>query len=352
MFFSPDMNFSINAKFTRFLLGSIATLSLSISGHNPAFSLSTQELEPIVNPVKSTLIAKEISIDNLSDSKIIEYNFPQVKVATIELLPGLGTNISFDSVNQTIQTIFLDNQSHISMNTNGCLASEGRCSENSQIPTLIHLSLIDDIELPGVIRVNKQAAHNSLLTVVTVDAQRKRQTYLFALKLFNKNSGRKHVALVRIVPSAPKLAVKPVLPSEPAIVPKRPEDVSKEAFMNSGSTPFIPPNLRVTDRKNIGYLTEGFRLAVNRGDYKFNFIEYRNLNGFIKAVNGSGATLDSAPFYGLRLDVIDNLVTLGIPTAPRDLPPIPVTEASPAPVVPPTTTQKPTTNEQEVSRTD
>ena len=316
------MNFSINANFTRFLLSSISTLGLLIYGHNPAFSSATQELKPIGNPVKSTLIAKETAIDNLSNSKIIEYNFPQVKVATIELLPGLGTNISFDGVNQTIETIFLDNQSHISMNTNGCLATDGRCPDKSQFPTLIHLSLIDDIELPGVIRVNKQAAHNSLLTVVTVDTQKNRQTYLFALKLFKKNSGRKHIALVRIVHSAPKLVGKPVVINpESVIVPKRPQNASTEAFMNAGLQPFIPPNLRVTDRKTIEYLNQGFKLAIYRGDYKFNFIEYRTINGFVKAVNTSGATLDSAPFYGLRLDVIDSLVTLGTPKPPRDLPP-------------------------------
>ncbi len=309
MFFSTDMNFSSTAKFTKLLVSFISTLGLSIYGHNWAFSLSTEQLEPI-NSVKSTLIAKEISIDNLSDSKIIEYKFPQVKVATIELSPGLGTNISFDNVNQTIETIFLDNQSHISINTNGCLTSEGRCPDNSRVPTLIHLALIDEIELPGVIRVNKQAAHNSLLTVVTIDAEKKRQTYLFALRLLKKNSGRKHIALVRIVPTVTKLAI-------------------GKSNSKAGSSGLIPPNLRITDSKHIGYLTEGFKLAVDRGDYQFNFVEYRAINSFIKAVNRSGARLDSAPLYGLKLDVIDNLVSLGM--LPRNLPPTSITEASPVP---------------------
>lgn len=340
MFFAPDMNFPVNAKLTRLLLGSISILGLSIYGHNSAFGLSKQELKPTVNSVKSTLITKEISIDNISDSRIIEYGFPQTKVATIELLPGLGTNISFDSVNQTIQTIFLDNQSHISMNTNGCLTSEGRCSEKSPIPTLIHLSLIDDIELPGVVIVNKKAAQNSLLTVVTVDVQQKKHTYLFAIKPFKNNSGRKHIALVRIVPTVVKVAVQP---SQPEVKPKSPEVVSREAFMNAGAKPFIPTNLLATDRRKIAYLTDGFRLAVNRGDYKFNFGEYRSINGFIKALGTAEAKLDSAPFYGVRLDVIDNLITLGTPTAPRDV----ATEAIPTSQAVPTP-QQPSSNRQEI----
>jgi hypothetical protein len=346
MFFLSNINFLINHNFAKLTLATLTILGLTIHEGRAALAGSSSRS----NRGGSALITKDTSIDSLSDSKIIQYEFPQKRVGTIELLPGLGTNINFDPVNQIIQTIFLDNQSHLSMNTNGCLASEGKCPENSPIPTLIHLSLIDDIELPGVIHVNKQAAHNSLLTVVTVDSQKRRHTYLFALKLLNKSSGRKHIALVQIVPAEVKLAVKPVAANlDPEIAPKRPEDLSTAAFMNAGSIPFIPNNLRATDRQNILYLTDGFRLAVSRGDYKFNFIEYRNLNGFIKAVS-TGAKLDSAPYYGLRLDVISNLVTLGTPTAPRDLPPTPGAEAAPTITVPPTTTQKPSTNEQEVSR--
>jgi hypothetical protein len=322
------MKSPFNAKFTRFLLGSIGLVSLSIYGHEPAVSRSVQQLAPLANsatvvPLQSTLIARETSIDDISDSKIIEYPFPQVKVATIELLPGMGTNISFDSVNQTIQTMFLDNQSHISMSTNACLPSEGRCADKSmQVPTLIHISLIDDLDLPGVIQTNKKAAHNSLLTVITTDAQKNKQTYLFALKLFKQNSRRKHVALVRIVPTVAKVAVQ----SAQEVKPQSPEVLSRAAFMNAGAKPFIPPNLRATDRRKIAYLTDGFRLAVNRGDYRFNFGEYRSINGFIKALGTAEATLDSAPFYGVRLDVIDHLITLGTPAAPRDV----VTEAAPA----------------------
>lgn len=317
------MNYSTTQNLTKLTLTTLTVLGLAIHQNRA----NATELSSRPNQERSTLIAKETSIDSPSDSRIIQYESPQKKVATIELLPGVGTNINFDPVNQTIQTVFLDNQSHISMNTNGCLVSEGKCPEKSPVPTLIHLSLIDDIELPGVIRVNKQAAHNSLLTVVTVDAQNKRYTYLFALKLFKINSGRKHIALVEIVPRAVKLAVKPVVKE---ISPSRPEDVSTATFMNAGSTPFIPANLRVTDRQNILYLTDGFRLAVNRGDYKFNFLEYRRIDGFIKALK-SEAKLDSAPFYGLRLDLISNLIILGTPTAPRDLPP----------TVPLATTQQP-----------
>jgi hypothetical protein len=49
------------------------------------------------------------------------YTVPQSAVLPIELRPGLGTNLIFEGVNQSIETIFLDNMSFVSMNHNGCI---------------------------------------------------------------------------------------------------------------------------------------------------------------------------------------------------------------------------------------
>jgi hypothetical protein len=282
------MNFSSNINIYRTCLTSIAMIGLSVADLVPAFGSSP--------------------------SQIVKYESPQQEVLTINLHPGLGTNISFDPVNQTVETIFLDNQSNISMNTNGCLPTERTCPAGSD-PTLIHLSLIDEIELPGVIRVNKQAANKSLLTVVSLDANRQKHTYIFTLKLFGKNDPKPHVALIQIVPFTPKSDVRVAVLPKAKIRSKSiqiPKDTSTESPIATVDIPFIPVNLRVTDRRTLDYLATGFRLAIYRGDFKYNNPQYESLNKFMKALN-EGAKLDSAASYGLNLNLVANLVSLGTP---------------------------------------
>jgi hypothetical protein len=66
-----------------------------------------------------------------AEDKIITrtYTMPQSAVLPIELRPGLGVNLIYEGVNQTIETIFLDNMSFVSMNHNGCI--EKGCPPNS-----------------------------------------------------------------------------------------------------------------------------------------------------------------------------------------------------------------------------
>ncbi|AFY97147.1 hypothetical protein Cha6605_6324 (plasmid) [Chamaesiphon minutus PCC 6605] len=253
----------------------------------------------------------------LPPSDIIQYQSPQQEVLTINLHSGLGTNISFNAVNETVETMFLDNQSYISLTTDGCLSkSETQPCAPGSAPTLVHLSLIDDIELPGVIRVNKRAGHKSLLTVVTNDAHRQKKTYVFTLKLFGKNDSQRHVALIQIVPTAPKPIVKVATVVTPKSKSKRqstPISVPYIPIATATDTPFIPVNLRVTNPQSIDYLKTGFRLAIFRGDYKYNNPQYERINKFILALNGGTAKLESASTYGLNLNLVANLVSLGTP---------------------------------------
>jgi hypothetical protein len=285
---------------SKICLSAIALLSWSAANGTPAFALPP--------------------------SDIVQYQSPQQEVLTINLHSGLGTNISFNAVNETVETMFLDNQSYISLTTDGCLSkSETQPCASGSAPTLVHLSLIDDIELPGVIRVNKRAGHKSLLTVVTNDARRQKKTYVFTLKLFGQNDSQRHVALIQIVPTAPKPLAKPapsaivkvVTVSTPKSKTKRqpvPTSVPYTPIATAtDTTPFIPVNLRVTNRQSIDYLTTGFRLATMRGDYKTNFPLYTNITKFILALNGGTVKLESAPAYGLNLNLAANLVSLGMP---------------------------------------
>jgi hypothetical protein len=283
------MTFSINMNFSRICLTAIALVGWSAYCCTPASALPP--------------------------SDIIQYQSPQQEVLTINLHSGLGTNISFNAVNETVETMFLDNQSYISLTTDGCLSkSETQPCVPGSAPTLVHLSLIDDIELPGVVRVNKRAGHKSLLTVVTSDARRQKKTYVFTLKLFGKNDSQRHVALIQIVPTAPKPMIRTATAGTSK--PKRqstPMSASYPPIATAMDTSLIPVNLRVTNRQSIDYLTTGFRLAISRGDFKTNFPQYTNITKFIAALNGGTAKLESAPNYGLNLLQAANLVTLGTP---------------------------------------
>jgi hypothetical protein len=286
------MNFSSNMNLPKTCLTAMTTIGLSICSLAPAFGLAPSE--------------------------IVKYQSPQQEVLTINLHSGLGTNISFNAVNETVETMFVDNQSYISVNTDGCLVgSQTQTCPPGSAPTLIHLSLIDDIELPGVIRVNKRAGHKSLLTVVTTDARRQKKTYIFTLKLFGKNDSQRHVALIQMVPTLPALDTR--ISATPNKVKPRarlkatalvPADVYVP--IATVDVPFIPVNLRVTNRQTIDYLATGFRLAIYRGDFKYNNPQYQSINKFITALNG-GAKLDAAATYGLNLNLVANLVSLGTP---------------------------------------
>jgi hypothetical protein len=278
-------------NFSKICLSAIALLSWSAANGTPAFALPP--------------------------SDIIQYQSPQQEVLTINLHSGLGTNISFNAVNETVETMFLDNQSYVSLTTDGCLSkSETQPCAAGSAPTLVHLSLIDDIELPGVVRVNKRAGRKSLLTVVTADARRQKKTYVFTLKLFGKNDPQRHVALIQIVPTAPKPLAKPTpstIVKVATVVPPKSKNRQQSTPISATNTPFIPVNLRVTNSQSIDYLKTGFRLAIMRGDYKFNNPQYERINKFILALNGGTAKLESAPAYGLNLNLVANLVSLGTP---------------------------------------
>jgi hypothetical protein len=237
-------------KCPRFSLASAFIFGLTILNAGLAFSMPTS------NVIKYTSVDTPLKID---------------------LHNGLGTNISFNDVNQTIETIFLDNKSFISLNLNGCLSDDNSrsCPPNSS-PTLIHLSLVDLLVLPGVANVNQSAGQNSLLTVVTTDVKKQRYTYVFNLTVSNLEEKIPHVALVRIYP-------KP-----------------NEFFENT----------QLTTPQAINRLKLGFRLATIRGDYDPNSITVLRIQRFIEGLN-LGDKLESASSYGLPLSLVSNLIDLG-----------------------------------------
>ncbi len=210
------------------------------------------------------------------------YTVPQSAVMPIELRPGLGVNLIYEGVNQTIETIFLDNMSFVSMNHNGCI--EKGCPPNSS-PTVVHLSLIDKIDLAGVIGVNNQAGKKSLLTILAKDEKGQRFSYVFVIRYLPANSPKVHVATINFVQKTPAFT-----PLAVAATPK-------------------PPDPSIEYRQTAKYLFAGLKKAVDRGEIK-DKETIDKINKYIIAVN-QGARFDSAPSFGIDLNLVARLASLG-----------------------------------------
>jgi hypothetical protein len=219
-----------------------------------------------------------------AEDKIITrtYTMPQSAVLPIDLRPGLGVNLIYEGVNQTIETIFLDNMSFVSMNHNGCI--EKGCPPNSS-PTVVHLSLIDKIDLAGVIGVNNQAGKKSLLTILAKDDKGQRFSYVFVIRYLPANSPKVHVATINFVQKTPAFT--------PPVVAATPK----------------PPDPSIESRQTAKYLFAGLKKAIDRGELK-DRDTIAKINKYILAVN-QGARFDSAPSFGLDLNLIARLASLG-----------------------------------------
>lgn len=219
-----------------------------------------------------------------AEDKIITrtYTAPHSAVLPIDLRPGLGVNLIYEGVNQTIETIFLDNMSFVSMNHNGCIQKD--CPPNSS-PTVVHLSLIDKIDLAGVIGVNNQAGKKSLLTILAKDDKGQRFSYVFVIRYLPANSPKVHVATINFVQKTPAFT-----PPVVAVTPP-------------------PPDPNIESRQTAKYLFAGLKKAIDRGELK-DKDTIAKINKYIIAVH-QGARFDSAPSFGLDLNLIARLASLG-----------------------------------------
>jgi hypothetical protein len=254
----------------------------------------------IITSIGLFSITSDLALSSPS-SDVVKYIYSDRNAVKLELHPGLGTNISFDDVSETIETIFLDNKSFISLTTNGCLsaAADKVCPPNSA-PSLIHLSPIDSLNLPGVVKTNKSAGGKSLLTVITRDPRKKRHTYVFNLKIANPAKEFPHVALIRVSPKptpiAPKVVDSPVIPQKTA------------AISPVSQSPKI--EVQETNQQNIDRFIAGFELSTNRGDYKGDYDGHEQVQNFILALK-KGSKFEVASEYGLSVERVFYIIQLG-----------------------------------------
>ena len=79
-------------------------------------------------------------IDRVRDRKpiIVRVNSPLNEVMNINIYAGIGTNINFKNLGETIETMFLENKSWVGLTTNGSMNSQDQTGTNTA--SLIHLS--------------------------------------------------------------------------------------------------------------------------------------------------------------------------------------------------------------------
>jgi hypothetical protein len=126
--------------------------------------------------------------DNGVMSRIVRYDNAD-RVFNLALVPNLGTNISFDKRDESIETLILNNPGWIKVTPNGCFNSATVACPRQSAATMINL-------VPGDFYSPK--GRNSLLTISTVGSTGRRQTYVFRLS-GDSGTGNYHTALVEFV---------------------------------------------------------------------------------------------------------------------------------------------------------
>ena len=195
----------------------------------------------------------------------------QLQPVQIPLATGSGISINFTSSGETIQKVWLDNPSFVTIDSDGCLAglpSSGNCQ--SKDVSIIYLRRIQDLSIPGLPKTNQ-----SLLTIVT------------------ENQGQKNVFLFRIVKA------------------KTPSKLVFEVIGNpqrnlSQPLPSTEPTVITTAR-----FTNGLKRAISQNLLSEDGVLAKKINLFIGYLESGQSKSEAAQKAGLSQPIIHKLEALG-----------------------------------------
>jgi hypothetical protein len=214
---------------------------------------------------------------------------PLEKVMDINIVPGVGTNINFEEVGETIQTMFLDNQSFVGLKTEGCLGTEDNCKDPAN---LVHITLLDKLKLPGVVKVNEEAVQ-SALTIRTKDKSGKKKNYIFNLKYARKTDVA--VAEVTFIPPIPS---RPVQTSDPE-AERYALSLREKADQDEWN--------KLSDK-----LFKGLKIATSKGEMNaYTPAQLEGINNMIIHVHQGVPLIEAATKYSVDLNLVSKLVLLG-----------------------------------------
>ena len=195
----------------------------------------------------------------------------QLNPVQIPLASGSGITINFASSGETIQKVWLDNPSFVTIDSDGCLAglpSSGNCQ--NQDASILYLRRIQDLSIPGLPKTNQ-----TLLTVVT------------------ESQGKKNVYLFRIVKA------------------NTPSKLVFEVIGNSRSNlnqplPSTEPTVITTAR-----ITNGFKRAISQNLISEDGVLAKKINLFIGYLESGQSKGEAAQKAGLSQPIIHKLEALG-----------------------------------------
>lgn len=196
----------------------------------------------------------------------------QLSPLNIPLAPGSGVSINFAPAGETIQKVWLDNPSFVTIDADGCLAGLPSFGDDCQesYASLIYLRRINDLTIPGLPKSSQ-----SLLTVVT---EKQGQTNIYVFRI-NKAS------------TASKLVFE-VISSHPKTV--------------NGVKPSTEPTVITTAR-----ITNGFKRAIANQLLEKKGKLSQQINEFIGYLESGLSKAEAAQKVGISLDVINKLEALG-----------------------------------------
>ena len=195
----------------------------------------------------------------------------QLQPVQIPLATGSGISINFTSSGETIQKVWLDNPSFVTIDSDGCLAglpSSGNCQ--NQDASILYLRRIQDLSIPGLPKTNQ-----SLLTIVT------------------ENQGQKNVYLFRIV--------KANTPSKLVF-----EVIGNPRRSISQTLPSTEPSVITTAR-----ITNGFKRAISQNLLSEDGVLAEKINLFIGYLESGQSKGEAAQKAGLSQPIIHKLEALG-----------------------------------------
>ena len=195
----------------------------------------------------------------------------QTQPIQVPLALGSGVSLNFASSGETIQKVWLDNPSFVTLDADGCLAglpSSGNCQ--GATASLLYLRRIEDLSIPGLPKTN-----HSLLTVVT------------------ETQGQKNVYLFRIVKAnSPSLLVFEV--------------VGNGRTNINQSPPSTEPTVITTAR-----ITNGFKKAISKQLLSEDGVLAKKIHQFIGYLESGQPKGEAAQKAGLSQPVINKLEALG-----------------------------------------
>lgn len=222
-----------------------------------------------------------------SQPTVREVYTPMKDVLAINIVPGVGVNINFEGAGEYIQTMIADNRSFVGIKAEGCLAAQEGCQDPAN---LVHLTLIDKLQLSGVVKVNSMATQ-SVLTIRTRDRENNRRTYIFSLH--QGRPGDVAIAQINFIKVAP-----PPQYYDP-IATKNAEELRQKENSTRLDT--------LTSK-----LFKGLKLVVSRNEIpNYDRRGDNPIDRFILDVHGGTPLLTAATNHRIDLNLVSKLILLG-----------------------------------------